>query len=134
MPLNAYREHHKGMGFGDHCADVLRNGIGSWAYITLVGLAVAVWIETEGLTHDIHPYPILNLVLSVITALQGIVILISARRQDQLTAALSEAIYQNSQAALKDTSELRQHLSILYQALELDVDADQVFKIIRNHV
>jgi uncharacterized membrane protein len=66
--------------FGDRAADVIRNGMGSWAFV----LAAWIWFNgTDGF--DPFPFILLNLVLSCVAALQGAILLIAAKREDRLT-------------------------------------------------
>ena len=83
------------LSFGDRCADLLRNGMGSWAFIFgFLGFMV-VWMAWNGfavlgLGWDPYPFILLNLGLSTLAGLQGGILLISAKRQDAINAALAQ--------------------------------------------
>lgn len=87
---------------GERAADVLRNGMGSWAFVIGALLFLAGWIFGNG-DHGFDPYPfiLLNLVLSCLAALQGAILLIAARRADQVSAELAMHDYQINSEALR---------------------------------
>lgn len=77
--------------FGEMAADKLRNGMGSWGFIFWALAFLAAWILTA--VNRLAPIDnpqltILNLILSCIAALQGGILLISAKRQDQISSRL----------------------------------------------
>ena len=70
--------------FGQRVADQVALFGGSWTFIGLFFLALAVWMMVQGeLAHPFDPYPyiLLNLVLSCVAALQAPVIMMSQNRQ-----------------------------------------------------
>jgi len=73
--------------FGDRAADVIRNGMGSWGFVLASLGVLAAWIWLNG-TDGFDPFPfiLLNLVLSCVAALQGAILLIAAKREDQIRA------------------------------------------------
>ena len=83
--------------FGQRAADAVARFGGSWAFIGLFALVLAGWVALNSwfLLRDGHkpfdpfPYILLNLVLSMLAAIQAPVILMSQNRQgekDRLTA------------------------------------------------
>jgi uncharacterized membrane protein len=78
---------------GERAADKLRNGMGSWRFIfgSLGFLAVWVFIAINKLFPIDNPQlTILNLMLSCLAALQGGILLIAARRADQLSTRIAQ--------------------------------------------
>lgn len=77
--------------FGDRAADIMRSGMGSWAFIWCALGFLAVWITAAqlGAPIDNPQLTILNLGLSCLAALQGGILLIAAKRQDAINAALA---------------------------------------------
>lgn len=74
--------------FGQRIADRVAKFGGSWPFIGLFGLFLAVWIITNVLMlmnhkHPFDPYPyiLLNLILSMLAAIQAPVIMMSQNRQ-----------------------------------------------------
>lgn len=72
--------------FGGRLADRVATFGGSWTFITLFGLVLAAWtlLNTEILgptAFDPYPYIFLNLMLSMLAAIQAPIILMSQNRQ-----------------------------------------------------
>lgn len=70
----------------DRLSDALAAFGGSWTFLIVFGLILAVWIEVNMAQGDkaFDPYPfiLLNLVLSCIAAIQAPIIMMSQNRQD----------------------------------------------------
>jgi uncharacterized membrane protein len=95
--------------FGDRAADVIRNGMGSWAFVlgSLGVLGLWIWFNgTEGF--DPYPFILLNLVLSCLAALQGAILLIAAKREDQINSELAVHTFQVDQENLEITKQIRE--------------------------
>lgn len=76
---------------GERAADRMRNGMGSWPFVAAFIAAMAVWAAVNSLVlgddgWDPYPYILLNLFLSMLAGLQGAVLLIAAKRADQISA------------------------------------------------
>lgn len=77
---------------GERAADKMRNWMGSWTFIFAALIFLAVWIVTAVLRLapiDNPQLTILNLVLSCIAALQGGILLIAAKRADQIASEVA---------------------------------------------
>jgi uncharacterized membrane protein len=111
-------EHRRTLSRGELAADVMRNGMGSWRFVTAFILAMAVWAVINLLTDGWDPYPfiLLNLFLSMIAGLQGSILLIAAKRQDAVAAALARHDYETNLTAKREIDEL---LSITRAQLEI---------------
>ncbi len=82
---------------GQRAADAVAKFGGSWTFVGLFGLTMAVWVAanalllaTRGSTFDPYPYILLNLFLSMLAAIQAPIILMSQNRQaerDRVSAA-----------------------------------------------
>ncbi len=97
---NTWR-HHPGvrsvdeLTFGERAADRLRNGMGSWGFVFAALLFLAGWMAgNRNVGFDPYPFILLNLILSCVAALQGAILLIAARRADQVAAELATHDYQ----------------------------------------
>ena len=87
---------------GERSADRLRNGMGSWAFVFAALLFLAVWMAfNRNVGFDPYPFILLNLLLSCVAALQGAVLLIAARRADQISAELALHDYKTNSEALE---------------------------------
>ncbi|HEY3867336.1 MAG TPA: DUF1003 domain-containing protein [Actinocrinis sp.] len=99
----------------------MRNGMGSWAFVFTACGFLAVWMicnmvvsQTVGHTFDPYPFILLNLVLSCVAALQGAILLIAAKRSDQISSELAQHDYQ----ADCDSRELLESLTVNFSALQ----------------
>ena len=64
--------------------------MGSWVFVFVSLFFLAGWmVGNRDVGFDPYPFILLNLVLSCVAALQGAILLISARRADQVAAELA---------------------------------------------
>jgi uncharacterized membrane protein len=107
--------------FGQRSADVLRNTMGSWPFVfaALGFLTIWMYLNAEG-TFDPFPFILLNLILSCIAALQGSILLIAAKREDQINSDLAIHTFQIDQENLALTREVQQ-LSQRIEKLTLEI-------------
>jgi uncharacterized membrane protein len=96
--------------FGDRVADLVARFGGSWSFINLFTLVMVVWIgiNTWWMIHPFDPPPFigLNLILSMLAALQAPVIMMSQNRQDAKDRVRSELDYQVNLKAEVEIMEL----------------------------
>lgn len=96
---------------GERAADALRNGMGSWGFVVGALVFLAGWmLGNRNVGFDPYPFILLNLVLSCVAALQGAILLIASKRQDQISSELAAHDY------------------------ETNVEADEIVKSIRDAV
>lgn len=118
-PRNWHDEHVHSLTLGQRAADRMRNGMGSWPFIAAFVAVLAAWIATNSVAGGWDPYPyiLLNLFLSMIAGLQGSILLIAAKRQDAIAAALAQHDFETDTAAKREIEELaeiiREQLRIL---------------------
>jgi uncharacterized membrane protein len=70
--------------FGDRVADVVTAFGGSWPFVALTVVFIAIWMIVNALmskAFDAYPFILLNLVLAVMTVLQAPFIMMSQNRQ-----------------------------------------------------
>lgn len=80
----------KELDIGERAADAMRNGMGSWPFVGLFMAATGVWMLFNGKTGpDPYPFILLNLVFSILAGLQGAILLIAAKRSDQIASELA---------------------------------------------
>jgi uncharacterized membrane protein len=103
MSLRSNWQKHPGVRSGDQltrgerAADRLRTVMGSWGFVFGALLFLAGWmIGNGGHGFDKYPFILLNLVLSCLAALQGAILLIAARRSDQISSELALHDYQTN--------------------------------------
>ena len=109
------------LSFGQRSADVLRNAMGSWPFVfgALAFLAVWMYFNSDG-AFDPFPFILLNLILSCIAALQGAILLIAAKREDQINSELAIHTYQIDQENLALTKQVHE-LSLKLEALTAEI-------------
>jgi uncharacterized membrane protein len=99
-PVNVL--HHDEATFGEMLADKISSGIGSWTFLIIQTIAVAVWMIGNAILFfnwDPKPFILLNLLFSIQAAYTGPVLLLAGNRQsqkDRLT--LEHAAYEADKA------------------------------------
>jgi uncharacterized membrane protein len=110
-----------GLSFGERAADVLRNGLGSWTFVFTALVFLSIWMLFNGNSgFDPYPFILLNLVLSCIGALQGAILLIAAKREDQINSELAVHTYQIDKENLELTKQVHE-LSLRIEKLTEEV-------------
>jgi uncharacterized membrane protein len=113
---------------GQRAADVMRNTMGSWPFVFGFLGFMAVWAAVNSLglafhAWDKYPFILLNLFLSMLAGLQGAILLIAAKRQDAIAAALAEHDYETNLRAKADIEALltinRRQLVIIEELREI---------------
>jgi uncharacterized membrane protein len=95
------RSHHE-LSLGERAADRMRLGMGSWPFVFAAVVFLAAWmtaniaLAARGGAFDPYPFILLNLVLSCLAALQGAILLIAAKRSDQISAELATHTHENT--------------------------------------
>jgi uncharacterized membrane protein len=96
---NVNEEIDRKYSFADRVADHVAKFGGSWWFIALFGLVIAVWMVLNGAQvffapFDPFPYIFLNLVLNVICAVQAPIIMMSQNRQSAKDRLAADIDYQ----------------------------------------
>jgi uncharacterized membrane protein len=93
---------------GERAADHLRNGMGSWGFVFAALVFLAGWmLGNRNVGFDKYPFILLNLILSCLAALQGAILLIAAKREDQISSELAQHDYQTNLEADQIVKEIR---------------------------
>ena len=105
---NWHQARQESLSFGERAADVMRNGMGSWGFVFAFLVFMVAWatVNSLGTGWDPYPYILLNLFLSMLAGLQGAILLIAAKRQDAIAAALAQHDYDTNVAAKQDVEAL----------------------------
>jgi uncharacterized membrane protein len=114
----AVRDHDQ-LTLGERAADRMRLGMGSWAFVTGACIFLAAWMTynvVSGHAFDAYPFILLNLVLSCLAALQGAILLIAAKRSDQISAEVAQHTHENTTALV----EMNQRQLEILEALHAD--------------
>lgn len=103
MTISSHWHRHPGVRSGDQltlgerAADSMRNRMGSWAFVFGALLFLTGWmIGNRNVGFDPYPFILLNLILSCLAAMQGAILLIAAKRQDQISSELALHDYQTN--------------------------------------
>ena len=112
-----YWDSHPGVKSGDEltlgerAADKLRNTMGSWGFVFGFITVMILWAVANSVfflagshgKHGFDPYPyiLLNLFLSMLAGLQGAILLIAAKRSDQIASQLAQHDYETDTNAVK---------------------------------
>lgn len=94
------------LSLGERAADRVRNGMGSWTFVIVFLAFMASWAGLNSLVlrsssgedgFDPYPYILLNLMLSMVAGLQGAILLIAAKRADQVSSELALHTFENTE-------------------------------------
>src|SRR5579859_4967413 len=104
------------LSFGERLADIVAATMGSWNFIIIQSILLAVWIVLNITAYvqqwDPYPFILLNLALSFQAAYAAPVIMMSQNRQAAIDRAAAEADYGvNAKAELE--------IELLHQKLDL---------------
>lgn len=104
---------------GERAADRLRNSMGSWPFVFGALGFLAAWMAYNGSSgFDRYPFILLNLVLSCLAALQGAILLIAAKRSDQISSELAQHDYEADVASRQLLEALTADVAALRALLE----------------
>jgi uncharacterized membrane protein len=114
---------------GERAADRMRNGMGSWAFVFAALMFLALWMALNAAighsAFDAYPFILLNLVLSCVAALQGAILLIAAKRSDQVSAELAQHDFDTDSMAERNIERLTETLDALceqHRQMSLQLD------------
>jgi uncharacterized membrane protein len=118
---------HEDLTLGERAADHVRSGMGSWTFVFAAVASLSVWIIINVLVtraghhaFDAYPFILLNLVLSCLAALQGAILLIAAKRTDQISSELAAHDYEvnvRAERLIEENTELTQAVKDLTEAI-----------------
>jgi len=105
---------------GQRVSDKVARFGGSWKFITIFGVILAVWIAFNSLApnkaeFDPYPFILMNLVLSCIAALQAPIIMMSQNRQEEKDRIRNENDYLINLKAELEVRSLHQKMDLLLQ-------------------
>ncbi len=119
---NALKEHQEKLTTGQRLADRVASFGGSWPFIALFMAVLVSWIIMNTFilsgwhrTFDPYPYILLNLVLSMLAAIQAPVIMMSQNRHSEKDRIDAEHDYEVNLKAELEIMSLHQKLDTLRQ-------------------
>lgn len=125
--------------FGDRLADAIARIGGSWSFIISFGLFLVVWAVTNTLllaseAFDPYPFVFLNLILSMLAAIQAPIIMMSQNRQAERDRLEAQKDYEVNLKAELEVLSLHQKidLQVLKELAEIRTQLDQLTQRIEN--
>jgi uncharacterized membrane protein len=115
---NLNQEFDESLTFGERLADKVAEFGGSWRFITIFFVVMAMWIIANSLylmfqPFDPYPYILLNLALSLLAAVQAPIILMSQNRQEARDRMRAENDYQVNLKAELEVRTVGEKLDLL---------------------
>src|SRR6202046_3756727 len=102
--------HKESLKFGQHLADSVARGMGSWRFIIWQTIIVIIWMAANvvGFIYhwDVYPYILLNLVFSTQAAYAAPIIMMAQNRQNERDRAQADADYKTNCEAKIEIEEL----------------------------
>jgi uncharacterized membrane protein len=114
---NWHEEHIEISTVGQKLADSVATGMGSWRFIIIQTIIVAIWmgLNVLGFVQHWDPYPfiLLNLLFSTQAAYAAPIIMMAQNRQSDRDRAQAQADYQTNLDAKLEIEALQKHLSLI---------------------
>ena len=108
--------------FGEHVADSVATFGGSWTFIITFLVLLVVYtiinIELRNSAWDPYPFILLNLILSMLAAIQAPVIMMSQNRQDTKDRLRGELDYQVNRRAASEIEGLSRKLNLVVDKID----------------
>ena len=113
---NWHAAHEEKMTIGQHIADSVATGMGSWTFIIIQTLFVLVWMTLniiEAATHRWDPYPfiLLNLLFSTQAAYAAPIIMMSQNRSAERDRFQANADFKTNVDSKKDIEDVQKQLA-----------------------
>ncbi|MGZ3833506.1 MAG: DUF1003 domain-containing protein [Mucilaginibacter sp.] len=112
--------HKESMTFGQRLADSVATGMGSWRFIIIQTVIVAIWMILNVVAFvahwDVYPFILLNLLFSTQAASAAPIIMMAQNRQSERDRAQADADFETNCEAKKEIEELQVRLN----AIEID--------------
>jgi uncharacterized membrane protein len=126
MTINWHKKHADSRTFGERLADSVAQGMGSWTFIIIQSVIVAVWMVLNVMAFiyhwDEYPFILLNLVFSTQAAYAAPIIMMSQNRSSDRDREHAAADFRTNVQAKKEIEDL---MSTLHK-----IDVDKLDKII----
>lgn len=115
---NLNEEYEKQLTFSDRIADKVADFGGSWKFIIWSVVILSIWIISNTVVllwkpFDPYPFILLNLVLSMLAALQAPIIMMSQNRQEERDRMRAENDYQVNLKAEMEIRALTEKMDLL---------------------
>ncbi len=114
---NWHQKHNDNRTLGERIADKVANGMGSWTFIILQSIFVAIWMILNVVmivNHwDSYPFILLNLLFSTQAAYAAPIIMMSQNRQADRDRHQAEADFEVNRKAEKEIESIKKKVDFL---------------------
>ncbi|NRT11167.1 DUF1003 domain-containing protein [Flavobacterium sp. 14A] len=97
---NWHQKHREDLDYGSRIADSVAKGMGSWKFIIIQTILVALWMGLNLVAFvqhwDVYPFILLNLLFSTQAAYAAPIIMMSQNRQNERDRVQAQADYQTN--------------------------------------
>jgi uncharacterized membrane protein len=97
---NWHQKHRDDLDYGSRIADSVAKGMGSWKFIIIQTILVALWMGLNLVAFvqhwDVYPFILLNLLFSTQAAYAAPIIMMSQNRQNERDRVQAQADYQTN--------------------------------------
>jgi len=137
---NINETYERSLTVSDRISDRMAEFGGSWKFIIYFGVFLAVWIGINSvflLWHPFDPYPfiLLNLLLSLLAAIQAPIIMMSQNRQEDRDRMRAENDYQVNLKAEMEVRIINEKLDqLLHQVMRRFMETQQIQMDMLNEV
>jgi uncharacterized membrane protein len=115
VSTNVEAIHQERLTLGERLADRMADVAGSWNFILAFGVVLGAWVFVNSVAFvshwDKYPYILLNLMLSMLAAIQAPVIMMSQNRQEARDRLRSEHDYEINLKAEIEVQQIIEKLS-----------------------
>jgi uncharacterized membrane protein len=109
--------HLESRKFGQRLADSVATGMGSWRFIVIQTIIVAIWMALNMVAYvdhwDPYPYILLNLLFSTQAAYAAPIIMMAQNRQNERDRAQASDDYRTNCEAKVEIEELQKRLNAI---------------------
>jgi len=123
---NWHETHKDSLTFAQRLADNVANGMGSWRFIIIQSVIVAIWMGLNVaaiIKHwDPYPYILLNLLFSTQAAYAAPIIMMAQNRQNERDRIQADSDFDTNKKAKEEIEELQKRLN--------DIETSKLDKII----
>lgn len=137
---NLNEEYEKTLTFSDRISDRMAEFGGSWKFIIWFGVVLFVWIAINSAVllwkpFDPYPFILLNLVLSLLAAIQAPIIMMSQNRQEDRDRIRAENDYQVNLKSEMEVRIINEKLDqLLHQEMRRFMEVQQIQMDMLNEV
>ncbi|MEI6851641.1 MAG: DUF1003 domain-containing protein [Bacteroidota bacterium] len=126
---NWHEQHHETLSFGNHLADSVAKGMGSWRFIIAQTILVVLWMSLNivGFMYhwDVYPFILLNLLFSTQAAYAAPIIMMAQNRQSDRDRVQAQADYKTNKEAKLEI----EALAIMLKTIEVE-KLDKIIKML----